>query len=885
MEKARLQDDFCPVANGLNVNIPSAIGTAPAYTDRITVHGKFLYEGDTKFWIRGVTYGTFCPAEDDTPFPVRERVQQDFSMMAAQGINSVRTYVAPPTWLLDLAHQYGLRIMVGLAWEQHVTFLDDRKLVKTIEDRIRQGIRACAGHPAVLCFSIGNEIPPSIVRWHGRRRIERFLKRLYSIGKAEDPDALITYVNFPSTEYLQLSFLDFQCFNVYLESRDKLANYVARLQNLAGEQPLIMGEIGLDSRQNGEDAQGQSLDWQIRTAFAEGCAGAFVFAWTDEWYRGGYEIEDWDFGLTTRSRQAKPALEVVSKAYAEIPFPRDREWPRVSVVVCSYNGAATIRDTMEGLSRLDYPDYEVIVVNDGSSDATPKIAAEYDVTLISTENRGLSNARNTGWQEADGEIIAYIDDDAYPDPHWLHYLAHVFMTSSYVGVGGPNIAPPGDGPIADCVANSPGRPVHVLLSDRTAEHIPGCNMAFRRKALEAIDGFDPRYRAAGDDVDVCWRLQQNGGVIGFHAAAVDWHHCRNSIRTYWKQQQGYGKAEALLEEKWPEKYNALGHFSWSGRLYGKGLTEALPGGRWRIYQGQWGSALFQSIYGPPTGMLASLPLMPEWYFIIGLLGLLSVLGLAWPPLLWTIPLLLAATAAPLVQAVLSASKAKLPTPWPAKWQRVALHGLTSLLHLMQPVARLIGRLRHGLTPWRKRTGVAAGKHASANMVRQVWSETWRSPEDWLGSILNSLQTAKVPVNPGGDFDSWDLQVQGGLLGRARLLLAIEEHGAGRQLLRFRIFHRTTLHVKLLAMILALLSLAAALAAAWIASGVLSCLALVLAARSNYESRLAATALRDQVQRLEQETAQLDQVQSRSLEQEPTQLDQVQRLEQETANAG
>ena len=69
MEKARLQDDFCPVANGLNVNIPSAIGTAPAYTDRITVHGKFLYEGDTKFWIRGVTYGTFCPAEDDTPFP------------------------------------------------------------------------------------------------------------------------------------------------------------------------------------------------------------------------------------------------------------------------------------------------------------------------------------------------------------------------------------------------------------------------------------------------------------------------------------------------------------------------------------------------------------------------------------------------------------------------------------------------------------------------------------------------------------------------------------------------------------------------------------------------------------------------------------------------
>lgn len=851
MKTAALQQDFSPANNGLNVSNPAASATLPAFTERIRVHGKFLYEGDRKFWIRGVTYGTFCPAEDGTPFPVRDIVAQDFRMMAAHGINSIRTYVTPPAWLLDLAQQHGLRVMVGLAWEQHVTFLDNRKLIRTIEDRVRQGVKACAGHPAVLGFSIGNEIPPAIVRWHGRRCIERFLRRLYCIARAEDTDALITYVNFPSTEYLQLSFLDFQCFNVYLESRDSLADYIARLQNLAGEQPLIMGEIGLDSRHNGEDAQGQSLDWQIRTAFAEGCAGAFVFAWTDEWYRGGYAIDDWDFGLTTRSRQAKPALHSVRNAFAEIPFARERDWPRVSVVVCSYNGAATIRDTMEGLSRLDYPDYEVIVVNDGSSDATPKIAAEYDVTLISTENRGLSNARNTGWQAANGEIIAYIDDDAYPDPHWLQYLAHVFMTSDYVGVGGPNIAPPGDGPIADCVANAPGRPVHVLLSDRTAEHIPGCNMAFRRKALAAIDGFDPRYCAAGDDVDVCWRLQENGGVIGFHAAALDWHHCRNSIRTYWKQQQGYGKAEALLEEKWPEKYNALGHFSWSGRLYGKGVTEALPAGRWRIYQGQWGSALFQSIYGPPTGLLASLPLMPEWFFIIGLLGILSMLGLAWSPLLWTIPLLLAAIAAPLFQAVLSAAKANFPTPWPTRSQRVALHGLTSLLHLMQPVARLIGRLRHGLTPWRNRTDITVGRRGSANMTRQIWSETWRSTEDWLGGILNSLQTAKVPAMPGGDFDAWDLQVQGGLLGRARLLLAIEEHGAGRQLLRIRIFHSPTLQVNLLALTLALISLAAALDTAWITSGILACLILLLLARSNHESGIAAGTLLDHVERLEQ----------------------------------
>ena len=176
------------------------------------------------------------------------------------------------------------------------------------------------------------------------------------------------------------------------------------------------------------------------------------------------------------------------------------------MVVCSYNGARTIRDCCEGLAQLEYPNFEVIVVNDGSTDATPDIVSQYDFRLISTENRGLSNARNTGWQEARGEIVAYIDDDAYPDPHWLTYLAAAFMRTTHVGIGGPNLPPPGDGPIADCVANAPGGPVHVLLSDTEAEHIPGCNMAFRKTALQAIGGFDPQFRTAGDDVDVCWRL-------------------------------------------------------------------------------------------------------------------------------------------------------------------------------------------------------------------------------------------------------------------------------------------------------------------------------------------------------------------------------------------
>jgi GT2 family glycosyltransferase len=812
---------------------------AYAYSDHPEVRGKFLFIGETKFWLKGVTYGTFRPRADDTQFPEDEIIDRDFAAIAASGFNTVRTYTPPPQSLLDLAQHHGLRVMVGLSWTQHVAFLDDPALCRTIRDAVRFGVRACAGHPAVLCYTIGNEIPASIVRWHGRKKIERFLKELYTIVKSEQPDRLVTYVNFPTTEYLQLKFLDFVSFNVYLESQERLEAYLARLQNLTDERPLVLAEIGLDSRRNGEQSQAESLDWQIRSVFASGCAGAFAFAWTDEWYRGGFDIDDWDFGLTTRDRAPKSALAAVSSAMADVPF-TDTDCPKISVVVCSLNGAPTIRDTMEGLRYLDYPNFEVIVVDDGSTDDTGKIASEYNCRVISTENRGLSNARNTGWQEAAGEIIAYIDDDAYPDPHWLTYLAHVFMNSGYVGVGGPNLAPPGDGWIADCIANSPGGPVHVLISDTEAEHIPGCNMAFRREALASIEGFDPIYRAAGDDVDLCWQLQAQGGVIGFAPAAVVWHHRRNSLQMYWRQQQGYGKAEALLEQKWPEKYNAIGHLTWSGRLYGKGLTQPVSSGRWHVYQGSFGLAPFQSLYERQSAGVSSLPLMPEWYLLLGVLLVLALLGLSWSPLLFVWPVLVAAAILPLAQAGISAARAVFTSEPDTTGQHAKLYVLTAGLHLLQPLARLLGRLRHGLSPWRKRHD---DNNASVVQAWSVWRETWQDPESTLTAILGKLRESGNIARSGGAFDDWDIEVRGGLPCAVQMDMTVEEHGGGRQLLRFRTRPRVSVLAIVALVGLGSVALAAAFGGAWVAATI-SALAAGMTARWLYRNlRFAAGAIR------------------------------------------
>jgi membrane protein implicated in regulation of membrane protease activity len=391
--------------------------------------------------------------------------------------------------------------------------------------------------------------------------------------------------------------------------------------------------------------------------------------------------------------------------------------------------------------------------------------------------------------------------------------------------------------IAECVANAPGGPMHVLTADAEAEHIPGCNMAFRRDALEAVAGFDARFRTAGDDVDLCWRLQERGWTLGFHPGAVVWHHRRNSVRTYWRQQHGYGRAEALLEGKWPEKYNALGHYTWAGRIYGNGLTRALAIRRGRIYQGLWGSAPFQSIYQPAPGFLSSLPLMPEWYLVIVALAGLAAAGIAWSPLRLALPLLAVAVAIPIAQAAASVRSAAFSG---SGRERLRARALAAALHVIQPIARLRGRLRHGLSPWRgrgrPRFGLPIGRTAAA------WTERWRAPEARLHGIEQALRAEGTVVRRGGDFDRWDLEARGGLFGVARLLMGVEEHGQGRQMVRIRYWAKASAGAMWIAAALAGLSAIALLAGRGVSGAALAGAAVALGARIAWECGTAVRAV-------------------------------------------
>ena len=262
-------------------------------------------------------------------------------------------------------------------------------------------------------------------------------------------------------------------------------------------------------------------------------------------------VDDWEFGLVDRQRRLKPAAVAVATAFEDAPFPRDaqRTWPRVSVVVCAYNAADTLDDCLSSLEQLTYPDYEVILVNDGSTRSHER-----------HRTRARARARHR-----------HAERGAERRPQ------------RRAGRGRPARSSPTPTPTRASIATG-SRSSSSRFSSRTSWHRADrtwcppttrrwrsasrarraarrtccstiaspstCPAATWRSAATrslAIGGFNPIYLRAGDDVDVCWRLQARGWKIGFAPAALVWHHHRSSLKAYWRQQVGYGEGETLAD--------------------------------------------------------------------------------------------------------------------------------------------------------------------------------------------------------------------------------------------------------------------------------------------------------------------------------------------------
>ncbi len=598
---------------------------------RLVARGKYLYEGDNKFFARGVSYGPFAPNSRGERYPERERARADFALMRELGVNLLRCYVAPPKWMIEDAASAGLRLMVGIPWPFHMAFLDSPAMTREIRDSIRSGVTAMKqSSDAVFAYSLGNEIRSDIVRWHGPAKVSAFLRELYDIGKQIDPDGLFTYSNYPSAEYLDLSFLDFVSFNVYLHRESEYRRYLTHLLAATGDRPLLLSETGLDTIRDTQAHQAELLSWQARAAFELGLSGFVVFAFTDEWHTGGAEITDWAFGLVNRERKPKQAFDALSQVFRGSMPPALATTPKVSIVVPAFNAATTLGECLSSVEDLNYPNYEVIVVDDGSTDATGEIASRDGNRMVRVDHRGLSAARNAGIDAARGEIVAFLDADARADRDWLYHLVETITRRGAAAAGGPNFAPTIASAHAAAMAVAPGIPHEVRGGDDRLSQLCGCNMAVTKAALNAVGGFDPLFVTAGDDVDLSWRLAERGELLAYAPGAVVMHQRRAAIRAYLAQQRGYGAGEGLLYRGYP-----LRNATADGMYRSSGLLASIFGGA-RVYYGAFGRGLFQSVYpNASAGIAAELPLTFEWFAIAIILlalgsasRLLGVLGAA-----------------------------------------------------------------------------------------------------------------------------------------------------------------------------------------------------------------------------------------------------------------
>ena len=420
-------------------------------------------------------------------------------------------------------------------------------------------------------------------------------------------------------------------------------------------------------------------------------------------------------------------------------------------MVCAYNEERRLGACLDSLTRVTYPDLQVLVCDDGSTDRTLEIARRSPFEVLALPHGGLSAARNAGLAAARGEIVAYLDADAACHPEWPFHLALAFEDPRVVVAGGPNLPWPDAGLVERAVALSPGNPVEVLVGDDRAEHVPGCNLAVRRAALEGIGGFDVGYTTAGDDVDVCWRLMDLGGRIGFSPAAQVHHHRRDTVRGYLRQQRGYGRAERMLVRAAPAPLQPAGCGA-AGRGFVYGGPRILPRLlRPVVYHGPMGSRRSRPSCatgrrllscGPGDGPAAVAP--GSWH------GPARVLDPAFLLVPAVVLLMLAG------YAVCVAAAARRQHAGRVIWR---LRMLVGLLHVLQPVARMWGRLRGRPLP------------ARADRQEQPW--TGRR-EDWLPRCTGTCPPGGVRCGRVADA-TWDLRWALGPMLRCRLHTAVLWH--------------------------------------------------------------------------------------------------------------
>ncbi len=349
-------------------------------------------------------------------------------------------------------------------------------------------------------------------------------------------------------------------------------------------------------------------------------------------------------------------------------------------------------------------------------------------------------------------------------------------------VGGPNFPPPEDSLVPAAVAVSPGGPTHVLVSDEIAEHIAGCNMAFNREVLLGLGGFDPLYRAAGDDVDICWRFQNARYTIGFAPAAVVWHFRRNTISAYLTSRRAMAR-----RRRWSTASIRCALTSSAGEMAGADLWRSL---RRPAAVAQAGD-LFRGLRPRPLSDDVRAALLarrlPAAHFRVERGGAGAGGGRPHRRRLGG-----ASHRAPAGHLDLCIS-APLKAPIDKRFRSLKARALIALLIYLGPILRGWTRVKWRVKEINAVDPIGAGavdqpakiSWRERALFLSYWGQNSEEKEVLLGGLMDFLVPRKYFLQVDEGWGDWDLKIARGLWSRAFVLVCAENHGGEKRVLRVR----------------------------------------------------------------------------------------------------
>jgi len=724
------------------------IKSGPAQQQHVTPHGKFLSRAGQKFFFKAMRLADVSAKLD---FTQKLKLRKRLDNLRTAHTTGVVLTEAQSQPCLDIAAQSGLVPMVELRIAADE--LTRSRGWKSVVSRIARTANILGRHPALVGYLLDCEIGQDALRAGGLEKARRRVRGVVKTIKGRAPEAMVGIKVRPETLALSILEQDFLYAEIPALEPVEIRDFVVALHNVAEARPVV---IEFKDASPGQDEA-------VAVAFGTGAAGVVAPPVPAP------VSHDW---LGVRMMRASDVMPFVTLNGA-CP-PRPPKAPMVSVVICAYDAERTMRDCLESLRRLDYPNFEVVIVDDGSRDRTADISMDFpEFRLIRQPNKGLSVARNVGMQAARGEIIAYTDSDCVVDPHWLTLMVRSMIEGNFDGCGGPNYAPHEDGRIEASCAASPGAPCHVLIADDRAEHLAGCNMLFSKAALAKIGGFDPQFTSAGDDVDICWRMLDAGFKLGFSPAAFVWHFRRNTVKAYYGQQRGYGRAEAMLHRRYPERFNVMGQIAWRGTI--PGLARTIPGGSRKRVLWRTATAGAQTLFDPGLTLAKVIPQTLEW-------TVLSAIALAASIVLGA-PLIPAAAMLALgpIWALYYAWHAPLEKSHESFTARL----LIAYLAYTGPMVRTMTRYK---TRAKALTGLAGAdgvrQRPTINWLRRTirldyWNDESITRDRLMDRMLKLFARSGHGAIVDAGWNDYDLEVRPNPWTRIELKTADEEHEAGK----------------------------------------------------------------------------------------------------------